>query len=101
MAASGLSALIAIVGMAIATYVTRLAGLWLVRSFEPSGRTKAALDAVPPAILMAVIAPQVLTAGVPETLASVITVVAALRLPLIVALAAGVAAVVGLRLVLT
>jgi len=96
-----MATLAAILGMAVATYVTRIAGLWLVRGHQPRGRTKAALDAVPPAILMAVIAPQVLTAGIPETVASVITVLAGLRLPLIVAVAAGVASLVALRLLLT
>jgi uncharacterized membrane protein len=100
MASLAYGPLAAIAGMALATYFTRIVGLWLVRSFEASGRTKAALDAVPPAILMAVIAPQVLTTGLPETLASAITVLAALRLPLIVAVAVGVAATVGLRLLL-
>ena len=85
-----------IAGMAIATYLTRVSGLYLVRFFNVQGRTKAALDAMPPAILMAVIAPVAFATGLAETAATAIT-VAALRFPLIVAVAIGVASVVALR----
>ena len=100
MAAFAAAPMVAIIGMAVATYITRITGLWLVRRFEARGRVKAALDAVPPAILMAVIAPQVITGSIPETLASLVTLIAALRLPLIVAVAIGIASVVALRLLL-
>jgi uncharacterized membrane protein len=88
---------LAIAGMAIATYVTRVAGLYLVRFFNVQGRTKAALDAMPPAILMAVIAPVAFATGPAETAATAITAVAALRFPLIVSVIIGVASVVALR----
>ena len=86
-----------IAGMAIVTYINRLSGLVLVRFVRPEGRTKAALDALPAAILMAVIAPMVLTEGPAESLAAVVTAVAALRLPLLAAVVIGVASVVALR----
>jgi uncharacterized membrane protein len=86
-----------IAGMAIATYVTRVAGLYLVRFFNVRGRTKAALDAMPPAILMAVIAPVAFATGPAETAATAITALAALRFPLIVSVIIGVASVVALR----
>lgn len=92
--------LAAIAGMAIVTYVNRLSGLYLLRFVRLEGRAKAALDALPAAILMAVIAPMVLTQGIAETAASVITVIAALRLPLLAAVVIGVASVVALRHVL-
>jgi uncharacterized membrane protein len=88
---------LAIAGMAIATYVTRVAGLYLVRFFNVRGRTKAALDAMPPAILMAVIAPVAFATGPAETAATAITALAALRFPLIVSVIIGVASVVALR----
>ena len=89
--------LLAIAGMAIVTYLNRLSGLVLVRFVRLEGRTKAALDALPPAILMAVIAPMALARGPAETAAAIITVIAALRLPLLAAVAIGVASVVALR----
>ena len=89
-----------IAGMAVATYLTRIGGLYLMRGVKVQGRLKAALDALPPAVLMAVIAPTVLATGAAETIAAAITVAAAfLRLPMIAVVAIGVAAVVALRTV--
>jgi uncharacterized membrane protein len=91
--------LLLILLMALATYSTRIAGYWLLRGRVVEGRMKAALDAVPPAILMAVIAPKVFLAGPAEMLAGGITLAAALfRLPLLVTIILGMASVVGLRL---
>lgn len=83
--------------MAGVTLVSRMSGLFLVRFVRIEGRTKAALDALPAAILMAVITPMALTQGPAETAASAITVIAALRLPLLAAVVIGVASVVLLR----
>ncbi len=93
--------LLLILLMGIATYSTRIVGYWLLRGRTVEGRMKAALDAVPPAILMAVIAPTVFMQGIAEMLAGTITLVAALlRLPLLVTIIVGMASVVGFRLVL-
>jgi branched chain amino acid efflux pump len=89
--------LLAILLMALATLLTRTAGLLLVGRFRPSGRGKAAFDAIPPAILTAVIAPAVLTSGPAEAIAGLITAVAAFRLPLLGTVLVGVAAIVVLR----
>ncbi|WP_321339238.1 AzlD domain-containing protein [Breoghania sp.] len=95
-----LHTLAAIVAMGLATYATRLAGLILVRHMPSTGRFKAALEAVPPAVLMAVIAPMVVATGWAETIAAAVTAIAATRLPLFVVVVIGVACVVGLRAVL-
>lgn len=89
--------LAAILAMALVTYATRIAGLLLAERLALSGRSKAAFDAIPPAVLVAVIAPTALATGWPETIAAAITMVAALRLPLLATIAVGVASVVGLR----
>jgi uncharacterized membrane protein len=90
--------LLAIAGMALATYATRVGGFAFMRFLTVSGRLKVALDAVPPAILMAVIAPTILTTGVAETLAAAITAAAAIfRLPLLLVATIGVVSVVALR----
>lgn len=95
------SALLAILGMGIATYLTRLSGFYLLRGLNVSGPMKAALDALPPAVLMAVIAPVILTTGWAESVAAAITAVAAfVRLPLTVTILIGIVSVVALRLVL-
>jgi uncharacterized membrane protein len=92
------TALLAIFGMALATYATRVAGLFLMRGVVVRGRLKAALDALPPAILMAVIAPTILLTGNAERIAAVFAATSAVfRLPLIVTILIGVVSVVLLR----
>lgn len=88
---------LAILGMAVVTYLTRIAGLLVADRLALTGRAKAAFDAIPPAVLVAVIAPTALATGWAETAAAAITAVAALRLPLLGTVAVGVAAVVILR----
>ena len=96
-----LSTFLAFLGMGLATYATRLSGFVLLAGFNPKGRMKAALDALPPAILMAVIAPTVFMKGPAETIAALITAVAAyFRVPLALCIVIGVASVVVLRAVL-
>ena len=90
--------LLAIAGMALATYATRVAGLYLMRGVVVSGRLKTMLDALPPAILMAVIAPTILLGGNAERLAALLAALSAwLRLPLVVTVVVGVVSVVALR----
>jgi uncharacterized membrane protein len=90
--------LVAILGMGLATYSTRLAGLLLMRGVVVQGRLKASIDAVPPAVLMAVITPTVLLSGLPESLAAIAAAISAyLRLPLLVTIGIGMASVVVLR----
>lgn len=89
--------LLAIVAMALATAATRLVGLALPARLLREARTKAMLEAVPPAVLAALIAPTVLATGGAESLAAALTAIAALRLPLLAVVAIGVAAAAGLR----
>ncbi|HEV2603935.1 MAG TPA: AzlD domain-containing protein [Microvirga sp.] len=92
--------LAAILAMAAVTYLTRIAGLFVADRLVLTGRAKAAFDAIPPAVLVAVIAPTALTTGWAETVAVAIAMVAATRLPLLATVAVGVVSVVLLRLVL-
>jgi uncharacterized membrane protein len=89
--------LIAILAMAVVTYLTRIAGLLVADRLVLTGRAKAAFDAIPPAVLVAVIAPTALTTGWAEAIAAAITAVAAFRLPLLGTVAVGVVSVVILR----
>ena len=83
--------------MAAITYGTRIAGLLFADRLVLSGRAKAAFDAIPPAVLTAVIAPAALATGWRETLAAAVAVLAATRLPLLGTIAVGVGTVVALR----
>jgi uncharacterized membrane protein len=85
--------LLAILAMAVATVLTRIGGLVLIRFVTIGQKQKRALEAIPPAVLMAVIAPTALVTGPAETLATVATALVATRLPLLAAVAAGVIAV--------
>ena len=87
-----------IVLMGLVTYLTRIAGLFIAGRLSLEGRAKAAFDAIPVSVLTAVIAPTLLTSSVPETLAGVVTILAAFRLPLLGTVAVGVAPVILLRL---
>lgn len=85
--------LLAILAMAVATVLTRIGGLVLIRFVTIGPKQKRALEAIPPAVLMAVIAPTALVTGPAETLATLATALVATRLPLLAAVAAGVIAV--------
>ncbi len=87
----------AILAMALVTYATRIAGIGVAGRFVPSGRAAAAFEAIPPAVLIAVIAPTLLATGRAETLAALATAIAATRLPLLGTVAVGVVSVVLLR----
>ncbi|MBN8939519.1 MAG: AzlD domain-containing protein [Rhizobiales bacterium] len=95
-----LTTMTAILGMAAVTYACRVAGLMIADRIAFTGRAKAAVDAIPAAVLTAVIAPTLLATGWAETLAGAITILAATRLPLIGTIATGVVTIVVLRLLL-
>jgi uncharacterized membrane protein len=88
--------LLAILAMAVATYATRIGGMLLGGYLRNTGRVRQALDALPAAVLTAVIAPAVI-AGSAELIAAGLTLVAALRLPMIVAVLVGMGSVATLR----
>src|SRR5262249_61766792 len=68
--------------------------------FEVEGRPRRAFGGIPVAVLAAVIAPTVVASSWAESLAGAVTILAALRLPVLGTVIVGVAAVVVLRLAL-
>ncbi|MFM8606521.1 MAG: AzlD family protein [Hyphomicrobiales bacterium] len=82
----------AIIAMALATYATRISGFIIGPYLPEQGRLKQALDAVPAAVLTAVIAPTLFNSPA-ELFAAVITAIAARRLPALGAITVGVGAV--------
>lgn len=89
--------LVAILALAVISCLTRIAGIFVAGRLALRGRAKGAFDAIPPAVLVAVIAPTALATGWRETLAALLTAIAATRLPLLATIATGVLAVVALR----
>jgi uncharacterized membrane protein len=91
-------AILLILALGAVTYATRIGGdLVLTRFRRLNPRVEAALDAVPAAVMTALVAPMALMTGAAETLAAAATVAAALRLPMLAAVTIGVAAVAALR----
>jgi uncharacterized membrane protein len=95
-----MTTVLTILGMGFVTYLTRVGGDLLMRNRELGPRMTAAMNAVPPAVLTAVIAPSVLAAGPAEAIAGLVTVFAAFRLPLMGTILVGVASIVVLRTLL-
>lgn len=69
----------AIVGMGIVTYATRAGGIWAIQRVDVSDRTEAALAVLPGAILVSLVAPEVVFGGAPEWVAAVAVLVVAIR----------------------
>lgn len=90
--------LLAILAMACATILTRMSGLVFVKMLRIGARERQILESIPPAVLMAVIAPTALATGWPETVAAAATALAATRLPLLPSAALGVVVVATLRM---
>lgn len=89
--------LAAILAMGVLTYFTRILGFLIADRLPKSGPVRVALDALPPAVLVAVVAPIVM-AGPIEAIAGLAVLVVALRLPLMATVVVGVAVAALLRL---
>jgi uncharacterized membrane protein len=63
------TAVVVIVGMGAVTYLTRVSGLWLGGRVRPHPRVDAVFAALPGAILVSLIAPDVVHAGIPGVVA--------------------------------
>lgn len=95
---TSLPALLAILGMALVTYLTRIGGLWLMRRIPLSQRMQTWLNYLPGSVLVAIVAPTVLTTGLPEAGAALATVIVAARTRnLLLAILAGLLVVLLLR----
>ena len=95
---SDLQAFIAILGMAVVTYFTRVAGFFLIKRVKVTRRVEAFLKALPGTILISIVAPIVFTSGKPELIASAATAAVAWRTGnLAISMAVGVLSVFLLR----
>lgn len=95
-----LNVLAAIGAMAVATYLTRITGYLLANRLQFGPRGQAVVDAIPGAVLVAVIAPLVANGGPATWLAAVITGLCAWRAPMIVTIGVGIVSAAFLRQVL-
>jgi len=83
-----------ILGMGIATYITRASGIFIASRFNMTPRFKAALSGIPIAIIISIIIPNIINGGIAEYISSAVVIVLAYRkVNLIVCLGAGILAV--------
>jgi len=96
-----LDTVLAIGGMALATYSSRAAGLAIMSRVTVTGRLERFMKAIPGAILASIVAPSALAAGPADALATGITALVAWRVGNVpVAMLAGVGSALGLRALL-
>lgn len=95
------AALLTIVGMASATYITRISGFLLLRKRNLGPHAKAVMDAAPGCVLISAIAPHFVSPHPEELAALLLTVLAAWRLPMLATVAVGVGALALLRFVIS
>jgi branched chain amino acid efflux pump len=92
-------ALLTILAMALATYVTRMSGLWLMSHVTLSTRMKAWLGYLPGTVIVAIVAPTVFSTGLAGAGAALATVLVMTRTRnVLFAMIVGVGVVWGLRL---
>lgn len=84
---------------ALATWLTRVGGPWLIARVRLGPAASAALEATPGAVLVALVAPAALSRP-SDALAAALVCLIARRVPMAVAVTAGVGAVVLLRAVM-
>ena len=93
-----IDSLITIIGMALASYLARAGGLWLMGRMSMTPQVQRWLRHIPGAILVAIIAPAALTNGPAEALATLAVIITMVRKGnLLFAMAIGVGAVWTLR----
>ena len=83
---------LAILAMALATYATRISGFLVGHWLPDAGPVRRAFDALPIAVLTALIAPVVLS-GRAEMAGAVVAAALALRAPMLAALVGGIVTV--------
>lgn len=84
--------------MAVVTYATKAGGLWLLGRIDLGDRTEAGLEALPGAIIVAIVAPELASAGPAEWAAAGTAAAVAIRTDnLLVSLIAAMGVLVVLR----
>ncbi len=93
-----LEPVLTILGMAVATYLTRVGGLWLMGRVERTPRVEKWLRYVPGSILISIVAPMLVESGPQEwTAAAAVLVVWFLTRNMLATLAVGVGVISALR----
>ncbi|MHC8381269.1 AzlD family protein [Pseudomonas sp. LB3P14] len=91
------ASLLTILGMALATYATRVLGFLLLRNRKLSPRAKAVMDVAPGCVLISAIAPHFVSPHPEELFALGVTLLASWKLPMLLTVASGVASLAVLK----
>lgn len=95
------SVLLTIIGIALATFVTKAGGYWLIQRVDVSRRIEAGLTILPGAILISLIAPRLVHGGIAEWISAGVVFVIAVRTGnILLAMVGGVGSVLIARAVL-
>jgi len=87
-----------VLAMSVATYATKAGGLWLLGRVELSGRTEAALDALPGAVVISLLVPTLSEFGIPGLVSATAVLIVARRTDsVLLALGTGMVTVISLR----
>lgn len=87
-----------IAAMTVVTYATKVGGLWLLGRIELSDRAEVGLEALPGAIIVSIVAPELAGGGPPEWAAAALAAVVAWKTDnLLVSLAVAMVAVLAFR----
>ncbi|MFO7832486.1 MAG: AzlD domain-containing protein [Halohasta sp.] len=90
-----------IAAMGVATYVTKAGGLWLLGKVDLSPRVEAGLEILPGAIIVSILAPELVGGTLATWLAAAAVLVVAWRTDsIMISLGTGVIAILALRAVL-
>jgi|SRR6186713_2996595 len=74
-----LTAVLTILGMGLATYLTRIGGIWLMGRVATTPRIEAWLKHIPGSVLVSLVAPTAFTSGPAESLSVAATALVAVR----------------------
>jgi len=77
--------LLAIIGMALGAYLTRIGGYWLYRRLRPGESLQAALSYLPGCLFIGFIVPSVANGGPPQWIGALVAALTMLRLRSVVA----------------
>jgi uncharacterized membrane protein len=92
------AALAVVAGMAVVTYLTKVAGFWTLARIDPPEWVQSGLDALPGGIIVAILTVRILEGGPPEWLAGVAVLIVARQTDnVLLAMAAGVGTLLLLR----
>ncbi len=93
--------LIVIFGAAVASYLTRMGGLWLLRGRSIPSWLSSSLERVPGAILVAIVVPSIAQSGFTGIIAAFVTLLAAIRTRnIVITMGVGMGSIALLRLLL-